>query len=251
MFLPYHGDHQLKSILKTTCALFLALTSFSSTAVGEDNWKFEIVPYAWLAGIDADVTVGNRTAAVDIGFDDLIDSADLGGSFLSVTQYKQWVLWTQFDYFKLNTDVLKDNPVRARFKNESLFATAAIGYQFHTFGEYSTIDVLGGARYLNIDNTINADSVGSLSRSNDLVDGIFMIRPNFQLLSWLRFNPTLSVGAGDSDLTYELQPQLHFQITDHLIARVGYRRLFYNAENSRGEFDGSFHGFIAGLGGSF
>lgn len=234
----------------STLAIIFSVAFLTTPAFAEDNWKFEVVPYAWLAGIDGDVSVGSREAEVDIGFDDLLDATDLGGSLLTVSQYKQWVLWTQVDYFSLDTDELDDAPARSNLQSDALFATAAFGYQFQSFGE-STIDVLAGVRYLNLENELAFEGLGSASRTKDIVDGIFMLRPSVQLTSWLRFNPTMSVGAGDSDLTYELQPQFQFQITDAVVARVGYRRLYYDVKGDRGEFDAAFHGFILGLGVTF
>ncbi len=227
--------------------LILTLTPLVSTHA-EDPWKFEFVPYIWAAGMDADVTVGSRTADVSVGFDDLLDATDIGGAFLAVTQYERVVLWTQLDYFELDTNNVKGSPERIRAESDSLFLTAALGYQFNTFGERSTIDVMGGFRYLDMENSLTVANLRSKDGGQEIWDGIFMLRPSFYLTDTIRFNPTLSIGTGDSDLTYELQPQFQFQLNDSLVARVGYRRLYYDYSGDHGNFDGSFHGLIAGLG---
>ncbi len=223
----------------------IIFTGSISTAQAQDGWKFEIVPYVWLTGIDADITAGGREASIDISSENLMDNLDVGGSFLTVTQYNRWVLWTQADYFQLDTSNRHDSRSDADFESEALFLTAAFGYQYRTFGQYSTLDVMAGARYLSLDNTINNSS----GENQEFLDGIFMLRPNFQLLSWLRFNPTMSIGAGDSKLTYETQPQLQFQLTDVVVARLGYRKLYYDVDGDRdNNFDGSFSGALAGVG---
>lgn len=227
----------------------LASMVFCSVAcLAQDDLSIEIVPYAWLAGIDGDVTVAGRDAEVDVGFDDLLDAFEIGGAFLAVTRYKRLVMWTQVDYFELDTDNLDDASSRARVQAESLFATAAVGYQFETFGPGSSLDVLGGVRYLNMENELTLGGTRSASKGQDWVDGIVMLRPSFQLSDWVTFNPTLSVGAGDSELVYELQPQFQFQLTDALVARLGYRRLYYDVGDDTRGFEGSFHGVLVGLG---
>jgi hypothetical protein len=241
----------MKQKLRTLVSTLATIAFIAPAAQAEGDWKFELVPYAWLAGIDGDISAGEREAEVDIGFDDLLDATEIGGSFLAVTQYKRFVLFTQFDYFQLDTDELDDSPDIGHIENDSLFLSGAFGYQFNTFGEHSTIDVLGGVRYLDMENDLYLADGRRASGSSELIDGIFMLRPSFQLLSWLRFNPTLSVGAGDSDLTYELQPQFQIQFTDNIVARLGYRRLYYDVSGERADFDGSFHGLIAGLGVTF
>jgi hypothetical protein len=213
----------------------------------QDGLKLEIVPYLWASGIDADVTVGDQTVKADVGFDDLFDAVDIGGSLLAVTQYNRFILWTQLDYLELDSDELDGAPPNARLETDALFLTAALGYQFSTFGN-STLDVLGGVRYLDLENTISVGDIRSRDRGQDIVDGIFMLRPSFVLNDWAKFNLIMSLGAGDSELNYEVQPQFHFQLSDMLVAQVGYRQLYYDIEGDRGEFDGSFHGFVAGLG---
>ena len=223
----------------------------SNTASAADGpWKFEIVPYAWLAGIDGDMTLGNRTVGVDVGFSDLFDVTDIGGSLLAITRYNHWVLYTQMDYFKLDTNKLSNAPDRARVESESFIGAATFGYQFE-MSETSTIDVLGGVSYLNMDNQLTIDGLGSGDNNMSLLDGIFMVRPSFRLLNWLAFNLTLAMGGGDSDVTYQIQPELDFKINKTIFARLGYRRLYYDVGSDRKGFDGAFHGMVLGLGFKF
>jgi hypothetical protein len=240
----------MKQSLIAVIAFTSLLLSFSAADAQQKDWKFEFVPYLWLAGIDADVSVGPREGSVDVGFDDLKDALEFGGSFLSVVQYKQIVAYAQVDYLSLDTNELDNASSGRRFENESLFAAGALGYQFRTFGEKSTIDVLGGLRYLDLQNTFTG---GARSGDGELqiLDAIIMLRPSLQLLDRLRFNPALSIGAGDSDLTYEMQPQFEFQVTEILVARAGYRKLYYDVSGDRASFDGSFQGLIAGFGFAF
>jgi hypothetical protein len=242
--------------MKTIAAVLmgLLLTSVAMPAQAADTehaadreWKFELTPYLWAAGIDADVTVRNTTVAVDVGFSDLIDKVDVGGSFLTALQYKRFVGFGQVDYVSMNTDQL-DNAT-GELDSDALFATVAVGYQLNGPMKGSTIDVMGGVRLLNLDNTLTLNGRGTFEKSQTITDGVLVVRPSLPLTTWLRFSPTLAIGAGDSDLTYELQPELQFRITDNIAARVGYRRVFYDFEGDRGNrFDGSFHGFILGVG---
>jgi hypothetical protein len=222
----------------------------AGSAHAQDGLKIELTPYLWMAGVEGDVTVGNREVEVDVGFEDLVDAVDVAGAFMTVVQYNRWVLWGQFDYLALDSNGLDNSAGRVRLESDSIFATAAFGYQFQTFGE-STLDVLAGARYTRMENKLTIGGIGSGESTNDLLDGLFVLRPSFQLSRSWRFNPTLSIGTGDSDLTYELQPQFQYQVNELLAVRFGYRRLYYDVSNDRKGFDGAFHGFIAGLGFTF
>lgn len=195
-------------------------------------------------------TVRNRTVDVDVGFSDLFDAVDIGGSFLLTANVDKVVFWSQVDYFDLDSNNLSDGPERARVQSEAFLATAAVGRQFSSGIGSGTIDLLGGVRFLNLENELDVGSA-SLSQSRSVVDGVVVIRPSFPLTKTVAFNPTFSVGAGDSDLTYELQPQIEYRFAEPFVARFGYRRLGYDYDGSGGGFDGAFHGFIFGVGAIF
>jgi hypothetical protein len=70
----------------------------------------------------------------------------------------------------------------------------------------------------------------------------------------LRFNPILGIGAGDSDLVYELFPQFQYQFTDMISGRLGYRTAgwkFKGDNNEDNELNFSMSGLIAGIGMTF
>lgn len=246
-----HIGEKMSKLSKVLAVLIASLAFTNASAESNSEWKAEIVPYVWAAGLDADVNVGNRHADVDVGFSDLFDSVDMAGSFLTSIRKDRMVIWGQFDYVGLDTDKLDNAPARGRVESETIFTTVALGYEFNGPFENSTIDVLAGLRYTGIDNEISFDGLGSAKGDKDLFDGVIVVRPYVPLTDTIAFNPTMSIGTGDSEFTYELQPQLQFQINETLVARVGYRRLYYDINGDRTGFQGSFHGFILGLGAQF
>ena len=246
----------MRKILMLMVGLFMTLVVTLPTHAEEKDWKFEVTPYLWMAGIEGDVTVGSTTLEADVGFSDLFDATDAAFAFLSVTQYKQWVIWTQLDFMSLSTDELDDPPPLAEVNVDTIILTLAGGYQFPgPFGEGSTIDALVGVRYLGMETEVVVGPI-SVEKDTDITDVVLVLRPSAILFKEtlkgrLRFNPTLSIGGGDSDLTYELQPQFQYQITDHIAGRLGYRRLYYDIDGDRVDFDGTFHGILIGIGGTF
>jgi hypothetical protein len=184
----------------------------------------------------------------------LIDKVDFGGAVLVVAQKGRWVNWIQVDYFALSEDGTAEllGGANVEVDSDMFLATAATGVQVGMWKEGQTLDILGGVRYLQMDNELTIAGVGSFSHESDIYDGVLVLRPSFPLGKNWRFNPTLSIGAGDSDLTYEVQPQFQYNFTETLAMRVGYRRLYYDTEGDRGNsFDGALHGFFLGIGGMF
>jgi hypothetical protein len=233
------------------------------------GWKFEITPYAWLAGLEGDATVGGNKTEFDKSFTDLFDAVDMAGSLLAVVQYDRYLVWGQVDYFSLSTDELdvEDQPAGGKLDTKTLLAEAAVGYQLDGWADGQTFDVLVGARTMHIENDLEIYGHGEVSKDNDITDPILVVRPSILIfpskIDGLRFNPTLAIGGGgDSELVYELQPQLQYQITENMAARVGYRTVGYkfNGDNAKNdnlnltkddELNFNMSGLIAGLGVTF
>jgi hypothetical protein len=233
-------------------------------AAEPQGWKVEITPYAWLAGIEGDVTVNGRKTEFDKGFSDLIDGVDMAGGLLAVVQYDRFLVWGQYDYFSTSTDNLdvEDQPQGGSMDSKMLLGEFAVGYQFDGWSEGQTFDVLVGVRALTFDNKLTVDNHGTRETEDPAedsrVDGIIVLRPSIPVfpskIDGLRFNPTLAIGAGDSDLVYELQPQFQYQITDSVSARLGYRTVGYKLKgehNEDNEMNIRLAGLIAGVGVTF
>lgn len=243
-----------KSIAAAVTAALALAAAPHALAQEEKNWGFEITPYLWAAGIDGDVTVGSQTASIDVGFDDLIDALDIGGGLMAGAGYKHFIVVSQLDYWSMDSDNLDGAPANARLETDMFLAMLAAGYRFGTDRHGKHVDVMLGARNLSMDNTLTLGPLGQFATDSDFVDPIVMVRPSFPLGKRWRFNPTFSFGGGgDSEKVWELQPNLQFQISDHVALRIGYRLLHYEteSENGRTTWDGDLEGFGIGLGGTF
>jgi hypothetical protein len=244
-----------KLIAKITLGmLFLAMISISLPANAQDPvWKIEITPYLWFAGIDADIKAGGKKGSVDVGFDDLVDYVDIAGGLLVITEMNRWLIWVQGDFMALESDKKKTKfDERGKLESDLTIIEAAFGYSFdNPLSARGRLDALIGFRYTDIENKFKPSAGGSFSSDNDFWDLMLVLRPSFPITERLFFNPTLAIGAGDSDLIYELQPQFEYKFTDYIAGRIGYRRLYYDIKGDRGEFDGALHGLIVGLGVTF
>jgi len=221
-------------------------------AVESKGWTFEITPYAWFQGIDGTLTVGDKDYDFDQDFSDLYDSVDMGASLMTIARHNQWVVFGQFDYVSLDTDTNGDKSEAVRLEVDQFFGALAGGYTFELCSR-ATMDVLVGVRYAELDNTITGKLGGGRKAdfTADSTDGIIMLRPRTKITEKLFFNPTISVGAGDADLVYELQPEFQYFFNETVDLRFGYRRIHYEFENGDNELDVDFSGFLVGVGFNF
>ncbi|HNY80264.1 MAG: outer membrane beta-barrel protein [Sedimentisphaerales bacterium] len=238
----------MKMGMKVLATVGVLLATASVVVAQQREWSFEVTPYFWAAGIEGDATVQGQDVDIDVGFDDLFDAVDAGGGLMTVAQRGSFVVFGQFDYVGMDTDQLDPAPAGGSIQTDSFFGAVAVGFQFKGPLKNSTIDLLGGLRYAWMNNDLEITGGASGEDSLDILDGIVMVRPSVRLTERWRFNPTFAIGAGDSDLTWEVQPSVQYQFADHLALRVGYRRVHYDIEGDHGNaFDAAFHGVMAGL----
>lgn len=240
-------------------AMLVMMTASGGHAADPQGWKFELTPYAWLAGLSGDLTVQGHKVEFDKSFSDLVKGVEIAGGLLGVVQYNRFLVWGQTDYFALSTDQLDvdDQPKGGKLSTKLFLNELAAGYQFNGFYEGQTFDTLIGFRALRFETDLEVYRTGASRHSTkDLIDPIFVFRPSFPLfpskIKGLRFNPTLAIGGGgNADLVYELQPQIQYDINQNVSVRLGYRTVGYKFKgdnNSDNELNINLSGLIFGVG---
>jgi outer membrane protein OmpA-like peptidoglycan-associated protein len=236
-----------------TSLAMISTTVAQETVRPQSGSSFEITPYLWAAGTDADVTVGGRTVAVERDFSDIVENVDVGGDLLTIARFGRFVLYGQLDFLSLNTGELDNGPTRGELDIDFQATTVAMGVQLNGRKPGQTYDLLFGAREVSIEPELTLNTIGTFRGERELTDPLIMFRPTTPFGKRWKFNSTFSYGEGDSKKTYEMWPQFQLQINDKVAARFGYRRLFYDIEqeNTLNAWDGSLQGVTIGIGGTF
>jgi len=236
----------------------LALVSASSAfAQRTEGWNFEVTPYIWYAGLEGDVTVDGQKTDFEKDASDLFKAVEAGGSLRIGASYDRLVFGALVDAFSLNTDEMdvEDQPAGGRMESDLLMIEGMVGYRVDGWSEGQSFVIGVGARRLDMDMDLEVFGKGTRSKETEVVDGMLFVLPSMPVLpsmiEGLRFNPVLAIGAGDSDLAYEMFPQFQYQITENLAARFGYRTVgwkFKGDENEDNELNVRLAGLIAGIG---
>lgn len=246
-------------MVKMTAAL-LAASCAVSNGQNAEGWSFEVTPYIWFAGIEGDITIDGKTADFEKDASDLLDMLDVGGSIRIGAERDRFMIGALVDYFSMSTSKLdvEDQPQGGRLDTDMMMIEGAVGYRVDGWAEGQSFGLMVGVRHLQIDNELKLTGGGTFSRDNEITDAMIFILPSVPLfpnsVEGLRFNPVLGIGAGDSDLAYELFPQIQYQINDNLVVRFGYRRVgwkFKGDRNEDNELDISLAGLTVGLGLTF
>ena len=242
-------------------AVVLMMAASVGHAEEPQGWKFSVMPYAWLAGAEGTVVVNGHTENFDKSFTDLFKAVDWAGSILANVQYDRYLFWVQEDYLKLSTSELDvdSEPKHGSLDSKVLISEAGVGYQVDGWMEGQTFDLDIGVRNLHMENDLTIYGVGTFSRTSNVNDPIFFLRPHVPLfpseIKGLSFNGNFGAGGGgDSKFVYELSPMLKYEFTKNIFGEIGYRRVgwdFYQKNNSTNKVNISMAGMMFGIGVTF
>lgn len=238
----------------------LCLWLLTNGALAEDQSAIhgEITPGFWLAGLSGDGTINGQQIKFNRTASDLLEHLHIGGSLAGKITWRQFALGGQLDAYSMSTRDLKLNgsPVAAKLDTDVVLSELAAGYTLDGRRPGQTFTVALGIRFAHISNELTLGSEERLTHSRDRWDPMLILWPTMPLLErhvkGLSLTPALSIGGGgDSELVYELFPQLRYQLSERLIARFGYRSIGYRTRNSDNKLDFDLTGFIASLGATF
>lgn len=236
----------------------LLVAAGSGQAQTTEGWSFEVTPYVWYAGLEGDLSVAGHDVDFEKDASELLDAAEVGGSVRLGAAYDRFVIGALVDYFSLSTDELDadDQPKAGTVDSKMLLTEVAAGYRVDGWVEGQSFVFAIGVRNLHAENDLALNAGGSFSDERDITDGMIYVLPTLPLfpssIDGLRFNPVLGIGAGDSDLAYEMFPQVQYDLSETMALRFGYRRVGWRFEGEGdNELNVDMAGLIAGLGVKF
>jgi hypothetical protein len=225
-----------------------ATTQDKTSAKASDAWRFEFIPYLWGTGVQGDAGVRGVVANVDVSFNDILNNTETAALFEFAAQKKRWLMITDALYLRLNGS--DSDSLTGPFGKVAVNGVASIDateqlYQF--VGGYRVIDkktkfdLLGGARYTNINPKINlvitttsAQFPGGARTVNDTVDwtdpiiGARVVLPFAKKWTFVAYGDVGGFDANSgtsSDWTTQLLAGADWQINKTFSAKFGYRQL--------------------------
>jgi len=219
-------------------------------APAHKSWQFDVGSYVFFSGIDGTVESGGHTVDMEFEFADILEQLDFAFMLAATATYEnKFTLLTDIQYIAITAKGSPRGPLydRAQVELDEVIFTLIGAWRVWDRPE-GFVEVGGGFRYLWVDTKVEVrDSTGVLptlksgSESN-ILDGIVAIRGNYQFgPKWgARFYG--DVGAGDSDLTWQVWGGLGYTINDRTAAFFGYRHLAYELSDGSTSLDISFSG---------
>jgi hypothetical protein len=219
------------------------------------------------AGLDGEVGLRGVTADVDMSFSDIWDTLDAAFMGVLTAQKGPWTFGFDAVYFKISDQPAKSvtGPFGRVSINGALEVETAITiYQasaaYRLLDDKTQLDLVGGLRYTRLEAEADVVIAGSgivfpglgVARSadgseswTDVVVGMKAQHPvseNVDLLGYF------DVGAGGSDLSYQIVAGVNWEFKEDYTAKIGYRIMDWDYEDNGTVWDMQSSGPYLGLG---
>ena len=187
-------------------------------ADGSDDWSYSATIYLWAAGIQGQTAGG---AEVDVGFDTLISNLNMAFMGAFEARRNQWSFGADLVYLNVGANDNGTVPLRlASGATADLNVAASIettGWVLNVTGAYkllntekASLDVLAGARYLDLDLDFDLGLAAgpykvarTISASQITWDAILGVKGRLNLGGSWHLPYYLDLGTGESDFTWQ------------------------------------------------
>uniref|UniRef100_I2Q5F1 Outer membrane protein beta-barrel domain-containing protein n=1 Tax=Desulfovibrio sp. U5L TaxID=596152 RepID=I2Q5F1_9BACT len=244
--------------------LFHAQSGLAQVAANaaQGDFRWTVVPYAWLTGISGTVGAKGYTAQVDAPFTNLAKYLNFGAMLHVEAMYRDRVgLFSDFNYSVLG-DQASGKRLSLDAKTSLLLSDVVAFYRVGTvpLGQAGTssmdFDLLAGARIWNLALKLNGDSRRGgrdIFKQKTWADPIVGARAEFHLTD--RWLISLRGGLGgfsvSSALTWDATALVGYTFWEHGTVLLGYRAVGDKYDTGSGEsafkFDATLSGPILGV----
>ena len=200
------------------------------------TWEWELTPYLWGAGLDGEVKVGRLPASgVEASFSDLWDVLDIGLMAAFEGHREPWGFLVDAFYVELSDSAPAANPAFGEVEVELVQQMYQFAATYRVLEGKTSVDVLGGARWyiLQPDLTLNGGPAAgrSVSGDEDWWDGFAGARVRHEINDRWWLTGGADIGAGGSDLSWQLLAGAGCRIGKRSSLKFGYRYLSVDYEN--------------------
>lgn len=263
-------DEKRSGFYKTVVGAMFVGSLVSSPVLAEDGvtaqdkWQFEIAPYLFAAGLDGTAGVRGIEADVEMGFDDILERLDKALFGYFTARKGNLVFAVDAIYFSIEDEESRirqgptGNPNTAELKADMTQQVYALSAGYRVLDGKTDLDVLGVARYTSLDAGLKLD----VATGTDLLpdgsrsvggkkgwwDGAIALRVTAAFAEKWAFMGYGDIGAGGSDLSYQLLAGLNWQFTDMFSTKLGYRYIYQDYQNDDFKWDMVASGAYLGFG---
>ena len=247
-----------KIILRTLTLVALLLPS-ALRADETNNWSFEIAPYLWVAGLEAEASVPEAPGLQGLGTGSARSVQDfdtrISGGFMvaAQAQYRSVGLLVDFNWLRLNTESVNPGTLYSsvNLRSDFFYNTAALTYELPLRGKFHA-EVQAGARIWSVSTDFEMES-GELpgfqsSNSETWVNGLVGVALRYDLTRhWVLIGRGTVGGFSNSSIQWDLFAGVGYQFSNWCMATLGYRYLYEDYTHDSFTFNARANGALLGV----
>jgi opacity protein-like surface antigen len=212
---------------------------FAQTTIESANdWKFEFVPYVWLAGVRTDLKVGPLpTDTFKVSSGNVLKALDFAAMGTLEARKGDWGGMADLQYIRLGVSNQLAGGLLGNFNVRLVEQIYTVSAFYRVVNSPSVeVDVLGGARYANIETTMNIDPslLGPGRSSQDTSawwNGIVGVRALVPLNDKWKLLGYLDVGDGSGSTSWQAIAGASYQYSPTTSFKFGYRYLSFDRKD--------------------
>lgn len=258
----YHG-RMMSMVLITLLFLSLFFISEHAQAYESDKWQFSVQPYVWFPTMEAEMkfSASGGSPSVEVEPDDYFENLNAALILTAEARKGKWSLVADLIFMKLETSAGKiknidfgrsvvstDLNLGSDVEMKSFISTFGGGYQILE-NSWLKMDMIAGLRYLwmeskldwRLSGVVNGpngrtfDRNGNAKEDGDIWNGVAGVRGHILLGQSNWYIPFYAdMGAGDSDLTWQLFSGFGYSFSDRIQALLGYRHIEFEKDGNLG-----------------
>lgn len=220
-----------KALLPLLAFAFLLGANVPATAQekGPDDWNVGFAIYLWGTGIEGTSQLGPVTAPISISFSDALDNLSSVLTLHFEARKGKWGFLADVMHIGLDPESTLASGATLNLDLTNNIVDVAGTYRPNPSGIF---EFLLGLRFteLELEGNISAGPSGTIIDESwtDVIVGGRVIAPISD--NW-RFIGRVDIGAGDSDLVWNVMASIGYRFSNRVSALLGYRWLDYDYDN--------------------
>jgi opacity protein-like surface antigen len=231
------------AVLLIACGTSVRVSAAEADSESQDDWEVHVGLPFWAFGVKHTVGLSGREAEVDEDFSDVFDILDFAGGLNLEMRQSRWLLFANSLYAKVSADaepggLLSGIVDEVDLTTKEFDLDFGLGYDVVP-GRHFSLEPFVGGRVTYVETELEAGSGGSFSRSRAWADPIFGGVATFRLGSHFALLAEADIGGFgvSSDLTWQVQGGLEFNILRWPYVRLAYRHQETDFEDGGFKYD--------------
>jgi hypothetical protein len=230
-------EDAMKNLILAVMILALA-APVAAQAPAPDDWRFELVPYGWFAGMSGNVGAGAHEAYTSASFTDICHNLDSGFMAHFGAQKGRWGFIVDPIYINLGASVRTPYGWKVKINVEQFLMGFEGVYRAYE-KEGNSFDILFGGRYNALKNDLTPSGVpyNSYHFSKGWVDPMVGFRSRFDLGRKWTFGIRGDIGGFSvgSKLAWDAMAYFDVRTSKHVSFNLGYAIVATDYESGSGE----------------